>query len=149
MHAFLHSARPETYDLVTLESKMHFENTWLWTVLYHACHNYSKRLTFMQKWSAALLIAIPFCILTRHPHSIHLQDFPLDLWYSLRPQPTSQMQSIATQAPHPWYSFSSTCTPLLRLGSLKSSSYLSTNLSYILYKATWPSCWHSEKIYNN
>ncbi len=52
--------------------------------------------------------------------------FPPWPLYSLRPQPTSQMRGIATQVPHPWYSLSSTWTPLLRLGSLPSSSYLGT-----------------------
>jgi hypothetical protein len=114
--------------------------------LYCACQCYSKRLTLMQKWSAALLVSNPFCILTWHTHSMHLQDFPLDLWCSLRPQLTAHMQGTATQVPHPWYSLSSTCTPLLRLESLKSSSYLGTNLSWVLYKATWQCCWRSGKI---
>ncbi len=52
--------------------------------------------------------------------------FPPWPLYSLRPQPTSQMQGTATQVPHPWYSLSSTWTPLLRLRSLQSSSYLGT-----------------------
>jgi len=54
---------------------------------------------------------------------------PFALYYSLRPQPTSQMQGTATQTPHPGYSLSSTCTPILELESLKSSSYLGAALS--------------------
>lgn len=65
----------------------------------------------MQKNISRLLVSNPFFTTTLYTHSIHLQDTPLDLWYSLRQQPTTQMQDTATQAPHPRCSLSSRCPP--------------------------------------
>ncbi len=58
-----------------------------------------KEIDSHAKWSTALLASNPFFILTRYTHSIHLQDSPLGLCYSLKPQSTPQIQGTTTQNP--------------------------------------------------
>ncbi len=113
MH-FLHSAGPETYDPITLESELLSENTWLWTVctiLANVTQRDSLSYKMINSSAGFKTFLHPHSMLSFFPHA----GSPLALCYSA-------------------------CTPLLRLGSLKSSSSLGTNLSWALYKATWPSC---------
>jgi len=80
--------------------------------LYHTCQCYSKRLTLMQNDKQLCRFQN---LSTSSFNALILSTFgiPFALYYSLRPQPTSQMQSTTTQTPQPGYLLSSKCTPIL------------------------------------
>jgi len=63
---FLHSAGLKTYDLITLESKMYSESTWLWTV-YTTLANATRR-----DWLSCKMISSTTGFKSfPHSHSIH------------------------------------------------------------------------------